>query len=95
MLHSMFPGHTPFGTERVFTIYGHDGHLGRATQNPRPYTHFPSVKDVCFDRTCGSRKEMFENNAYIHLYSQRVGVNDTLDRILYKHKPFCNSCYMF
>ena len=31
---------------------------------------------------------MLENNAYIHLYNQRAGANNTLDRVLYKHKPF-------
>ena len=31
---------------------------------------------------------MLENNAYIKLYSQRADANNTLDRMLYKHKPF-------
>ena len=36
MLHTNFQGHRPFGSEeedfcKVFTIYGHGGHLGHVT----------------------------------------------------------------
>ena len=41
MLHSRFQSHTPFGTGEFLTIYGHGGHLGRATQNPDHKFDFP------------------------------------------------------
>ena len=32
MLHAMFHDHRTLGLEKIFTIYGHGGHLGHVTE---------------------------------------------------------------
>ena len=46
MLHTNFQGHRPFGYAeedflKVFTIYGHGGHLGHVTWTVCTYFHSP------------------------------------------------------
>ena len=62
MLHTKFRGNRPAGSgeedfRRVFTIYGHGGHLGHVTQMPgtkfcSPYPRRLHIKFV-FDRPSG------------------------------------------
>ena len=66
MLHTTFRGNPPAGSGeedfwRVFTIYGHGGHLGHVTKMPRtnfrsPYTRRLHIK-FGFDWPSGFREE--------------------------------------
>ena len=68
MLHNKYQGHWPFGSgeedfQRVFTLYGHGGHLRHVTQTPRtifPPTHGGSTWNLAWIGKAVSEK-MFEN----------------------------------
>ena len=68
MLHTKFCENRRAGSGeedfcRVFTIYGHGGHLGHVTQTPRTNFRFLLPKEApykCFDRTSAVLEKMFE-----------------------------------
>ena len=62
MLHTKFPGNRSAGSGeedfiRIFTIYGHGGHLGHVTHMPRSKFHTPYPRRLHikfgFDRPSG------------------------------------------
>ena len=69
MLHTKFQGHRPFGSReekffKVFTIYGHGGHLD---QTFIPLSHGGSIWNLASNGPVVSEEKMFEN-ADIHTY---------------------------
>ena len=87
MLHAKFQDNRTSGSGeedflKVFTIYGHGGHLGHVTCNISIsfHPHFPIRIHMKFGQLV-SEKEMFENNVYIHVYSPRTGADNPLGSI--------------
>ena len=83
MLHAKFQDHRSSGSGgedflKVFTIYGHVGHLGNVTWTIyiNFLSHCPCRLHMKFGIEFGqvvSEKKMFENNGYINVYSPGQG----------------------
>ena len=72
---------------KVFTTYGHGGHLGHVTWTI--YINFPSPfprRSTCYLALNGqmvSEEEMFENNGYVHVNSPGAGADNPLGSIFF------------
>ena len=61
MLHIKFQGHRPFRFSKVFTIYGHSGHLGHVTQTFVCLPHGGSICNLVSNGSLVSGEMLFEN----------------------------------
>ena len=75
---------------KVFTIYGHDGHLGHVTWNV--YINFRSLH-MTLALIGQAVSEMFENNSHAHVYSPGAWGRPPGVKIVSKHNSSVSLLY--
>ena len=98
MLHAKFQDHRKSGSGeerflKVFTIYGHGGHLGhetwtiyinfRSTYSKRLHFKFALIGQAVSEK-------MFENNGNVHVYSPGAGADNPLGSFFHKQYYLVN-----